>query len=228
MNQFICRIWALAVLAVMATPCLAQERYALLVGVGRYPHLEAQMQLYGPRNDVRLAEVHLLAEGFKPGNIAILSDETTDPPDRAHIIGALETLKKRLQDGDFVLLYFSGHGSRQPVKTKSVEELDGYDEIFLPSDVRGWNKSIGAVQNAILDNEIGDFLKSYRRRGTNVWLIFDSCHSGTMTRGVGDDSVRARMVPDEALGIPPTQASGPLRSNGEAPPSILHRWHFRC
>ena len=218
MKQVICNICVISALTVMATTCLAQERYALLVGVGRYPHLEEQLQLYGPRHDVRLAEEHLLSEGFKPDNVVTLSDERSEPPDRAHIIDALETLKEKVKDGDFVLLYFSGHGSRQPVKANAVEELDGYDEIFLPSDVRGWDKSIGAVQNAILDDEVGEFLKSYRRKGTDVWLIFDSCHSGTMTRGVGDDSVRARMVPDEALGIPPAQASGPLKSNGEAPP----------
>ena len=208
---------AVAILNVLAMTCLAQERYAVLVGVGRYPGLEDEkLRLYGPPNDVRLAEQYLVeVERFERDNIVMLSDETTKLPNRANILGALETQEATVQEGDFVLLYFSGHGSRQPVKAKSAEELDGYDEIFLPSDVRGWNKSIGAVENAILDDEIGDFLRSYRRKGTDVWLIFDSCHSGTMTRGVGDDSVRTRRPNDGALRIPQVQATGPFGSRGK-------------
>ena len=199
----------------MAAVSFAQERYAVLVGVGQYPHLSDSLQLAGPSNDVRLVRNYLLnVEGFNEDDIAWLSDEAPTPPQRANILAALTNVDKKVQKGDFVLLHFSGHGSRQPAKSKATEELDGYDEIFLPQDVKGWNKAIGSVENAILDDAIGLFIRSYRRKGADVWVIFDSCHSGTMTRGrVGHDSVRTRQVSGTVLGIPDRPADRVLVPN---------------
>ena len=214
-------------LLAIATVSLAQERYALLVGVGQYTHLDSSSQLKGPSNDTRLARDYLLhVEGFKEDHIVWLSDETPTPPQRANILAALRNLEEKVQEDDFVLLHFSGHGSRQPAKPDATEELDGYDEIFLPADVAVWNKGIGSVENAITDDEIGAFIHSYRSKGANVWLIFDSCHSGTMTRGVGDDSVRMRKVSGPTLGIPERQADlvrmrgGPASATESQTPSV--------
>lgn len=186
-----------------ATGVQAKKHYAVLVGVGRYEHLPKELHLNGPPNDVRLMRKYLITEEkFPKEHIISLTDGGDILPMRAEIITALETLGERLAAGDFALLYFSGHGSRQPAKVGDVEELDGYDEIFLPADVRGWDKKIGSVENAITDDEIGAYISSYRRKGADIWLIFDSCHSGTMTRGVGDDAVRTRKIPETALDIP--------------------------
>ncbi len=181
---------------------IADKRYAVLVGVGQYPWLSEAHQLTGPVNDVQLLGKYLDdVENFPESSIVRLTDADSDKPLRDNIIGALSRLEESVADGDFVLLYFSGHGSRQPA-SDSAEELDGYDEIFLSRDVRGWDKTIGAVENAITDDEIGNFISSYRQKGADVWAIFDSCHSGTMTRGFGDESVRTRKVADHELGIP--------------------------
>ena len=186
-----------------------QERYAVLVGVGQYPYLDESLQLKGPPNDVRLVREHLLhVENFKEDNISWLADDSPTPPQRDNIIDALAGVDSKVGEGDFVLLHFSGHGSRQPAHSGDSEELDGYDEIFLPADVRGWDDQIGSVENAITDNELGAFISSYRSKGADVWLISDSCHSGTMTKGAGDHTVRTRLVRAEALGIPEPQRPG--------------------
>ena len=39
------------------------------------------------------------------------------------------------------------------------------------------------VPNAIVDNEIGAWLRAIAAKRAYVWVIFDCCHSGTMTRG---------------------------------------------
>lgn len=188
---------------------LAQDRYAVLVGVGQYPHLRDSLQLKGPANDVRLFRDYLLhVEGFQESHIFSLSDNTpTTWPERDNILATLDNLEARVEEGDFVLLYFSGHGARQPAGPGATEELDGYDEIFLARDVKEWNEAIGSVENAIVDDEIGAFIQSYRLKGVDVWLIFDSCHSGTMTRGVGDDEVRTRKVHYGELGQPTVQSA---------------------
>ena len=181
----------------------AQERYAVLVGVGEYQNLPESLQLQGPPNDVHHMRDYLTnVEGFSEDNIVWLTDGAPRLPRRAAILAELENLEQKLVAGDFALLYFAGHGSQQPAGTRANEEFDGYDEIFLPADVKNWNMDIGAVENAIVDDTIGEFISAYRRKGVDVWVIFDSCHSGTMTRGVGDELKRTRQVSPKDLGIP--------------------------
>ena len=200
---------ALSMLVVAVAPEVVQakERYALLVGVSRYQYLDKSLQLNGPPKDVQLLRDYLTnVEEFPDDHVICLIDNgNTDKeaePRQADIVTALDSLKATLTTGDFVLLYFSGHGSQQPDQPGIDEERDGYDEIFLPADVKGWNKGKHAVENAIIDDEIAEFISAYRSKGADVWVIFDSCSSGTMTRGVGDESTRTRKVSPEDLRIP--------------------------
>jgi uncharacterized caspase-like protein len=72
-----------------------------------------------------------------------------------------------------VLVFYSGHGSR--VKDKNGDEADGYDETIVPWDY-------GTKQRYIIDDELREWLSAVKAE--RVVLIFDSCHSGTMERGV--------------------------------------------
>lgn len=196
---------ALSVLALAAIPedSQAKERYALLVGVGRYPNLPDSLRLNGPPNDVRLMREYLTKKGnFLEDHITCLTDDGPQQPSYANIIAELENLKAKLTSGDFALLYFSGHGSQQPDRPGPDVELDGYDEIFLPTDVKGWNKGKHAVENSIADDKIAEFIRAYRRKGADVWVVFDSCHSGTMTREASEGGTRIRQVPPKYFGIP--------------------------
>ena len=211
--------WWLAAIAGVCwiSTAQAQERYAVLVGVGAYENLEERLQLRGPPNDVALMHAYLTnAGGFDEDNVVALTDNGPRAPRRRDILGALGDLEDRLTEGDFVLLYFAGHGSRQPADAGAEEEADGYDEIFLPADVRGWNRSIGAVEDAIVDDEVAAVIDRYRQRGANVWAVFDSCHSGTMTRGVGDAGVRTRKIEPADLGVPDAPAEVTERSERPA------------
>jgi hypothetical protein len=76
-------------------------------------------------------------------------------------------------EGATVLIYYSGHGSR--VVDTSGDELDGYDETIVPWDY-------GTKKQFILDDELRRWLSLLS--ADNVVMIFDSCHSGTMTRNV--------------------------------------------
>ena len=218
---------AVATLAAFAQP---QERYALLVGVGEYPNLGDDLQLHGPPNDVALMQAYLTGVAdFTDENVIRLTDRGPRQPRRANILAALDELQGRLTAGDFVLLYFAGHGSRQPADSGSAEELDGYDEIFLPADVGAWRRTTRGVENAIVDDEIAEFVNAYRQLGVDVWAVFDSCHSGTMTRGVGDAAARTRKVRPQDLGVPETSGEGNENSDtpafldisGSASPSEL-------
>ncbi len=195
--------------AIMAGTGLASagERYALLVGVTKYPSLPSELQLVGPQNDVALVAKVLAGLGFKKANIRVLAEKPAGQksPTRAAILGGLADLAANVKKGDYVYLHFSGHGSRQPANPKATgraRETDGLDEIFLPADIGRWDSDIGSVKGAILDDEIGAAITKIRNKGAFVWAVFDACHSGTMTRGVPVDGVRLRKVRPSVLGIP--------------------------
>jgi len=187
----------------------ARENHALLVGASEYPSLDQRYWLVGPKNDVDLVRTFLTTNPhvrFEPGNITVLADgvEGATPPTLGAIRAAMADLAARLQPDDFVYLHFSGHGSQAPARDPEAE-LDGLDELFLPVDIGPWNDSVGVVENALVDDEIGQMIDALRATGASVWAVFDSCHSGTVTRAAptGDDDVRLRKLDGAALGIPP-------------------------
>ena len=86
----------------------------------------------------------------------------------------------------FILL--SGHGMQVPIPETQTDPLDpknpepdGMDEVFLPADAKSWTKD--GLENAIRDDQMGGWLDRMRERGAAVWIVFDCCHSGSMTRG---------------------------------------------
>jgi Caspase domain/Domain of unknown function (DUF4384) len=185
---------------------LAQEKHALLIGVSSYPSLKEELQLRGPQNDVVLMRDVLRSQGFTDNNIRVLANGVASAqgnPTRAAIISEMKAVAQRAKRGDFVYLQFGGHGSQQPARPGKLNpEPDGLDEIFLPVDVGQWDGSVGSVQNAIRDEELGELINAIRTKGAFVWAIFDACHSGNITRGGSDDETRLRKLEPQTLGIP--------------------------
>ncbi|WP_372015752.1 caspase family protein [Pseudoxanthomonas sp. 10H] len=210
----------------------APVRRALIVGVSDYDALPARsaggagpFDLEGPRNDVpRMlraardlgvpdAEITLLANGAG-------ADARARAPTRAAIMGALEDLAARSGNGDQVLVYFSGHGSQSP--DLDGDEDDGLDEILLPSDIGPWQDSVQMVDNAITDDEFGAAVQKIRDRGAYLWVVVDSCHSGTALRG-GPLPARADIeikgIPAAALKVPQARMQGARAPAARARPA---------
>lgn len=219
-----------AALAAFSLPALARDNYAILVGANTYPALQEQYWLKGPSNDVALVATYLTTAApvpFAADNVTVLADGIPGKPapTLAAIRGAFADLTAKVQPGDFVYLHFSGHGSQAPAKDPD-SELDGLDELFLPVDIGPWQDSIGEVQNALVDDEVGAMLDALTAKGADVWVVFDSCHSGTVTRAApsGEEEVRTRQLPPGALGLPEdaleavtTRALPDPRTRPEAP-----------
>ena len=197
-------IGSIIVVTLLASKALA-ENYALLVGVSNYPSLGEDLQLTGPANDVVLSRELLLKRGFLPEHLQVLADGVPQAgdPTKSNITASLNNIVAAVKQGDFVYLHFAGHGSQQPTRAgKFPPEPDGRDEIFLPRDIGKWNNAVAAVDNALIDSDMNLVITKMRGKGAFVWAIFDSCHSGTMTRGAPSDEVRFRKVEPNSLGIP--------------------------
>lgn len=156
------------------------DRFALLIGV------DAQLQrsdyvvpsLKGPGNDVKLVRKLLVEKyGFKDDAAHILTI-TGEAATAKAIADRFQTHlidNAKRNPGAIVVFYFSGHGST--TKDHNNDEGDGIDETLVAYDSRGENGK------DIIDDQIDKWFEALRVYTSNVTFIFDSCHSGTATRG---------------------------------------------
>ncbi|MFZ1727306.1 MAG: caspase family protein [Albidovulum sp.] len=186
---FVLGLWA---------PGNAAEIRALLIGVSAYDESIGLASLRGPANDVRLWQKTLAERGIS--DIRVLADgvEGGVIPTHAAILGALADLARTSSAGDLAIITMSGHGTRQP--DNNGDETDGLDELFLPADTARAQAGSNAIPNALLDDEIGDAVDAIRATGADVWLIMDSCHSGSGLRAASPD-VASRFVDPALLGV---------------------------
>jgi hypothetical protein len=175
----------------MASPATATGKRALLIGIDKYPKLN---QLEGCVNDVQLIR-GILEEtfGFPPANITLLAD---DQATRDGILAALDALVEATDQGDIVVIHYAGHGSQ--MTDREGDEPDGLDETIMPFDSEGRY----GVNRDITDDEIHLRLVRLGAKTSHTTLIFDSCHSGTITRdafGVKSRSVDPDTRPADQL-----------------------------
>jgi hypothetical protein len=169
---------------------------ALLVGVSQLAQQDQSLWLQAPRNDVLLMRTGLLRYGFTPANITTLADGVSgaDLPDAPTIRRALSDLLQNSRSGDFVLLYFSEHGTRERDTSKVYQEPDGLAERFLARDVR---RNGTMLVGALRDEEIGAWINAFLAKNVFVWTVFDTCSASSMTRIAVDDEKVANPSNDE-------------------------------
>ncbi len=199
-------LWVLAAIFWTIGPAQAETR-ALLIGVSDYDQSFGLADLTGPPNDVRLLRDVLSQRGVQ--DIEILADgvEGAARPTRQAILDGFHRLAAVAGEGDFVIIHMSGHGTVQ--QDQNGDEADGTDEVFLPADVARAAPGSGVIPNALVDDEIGAAVDAIRAKGADVWLIMDSCHSGTGLRAASFGT-RDRYVDPATLGVdvsaPPANA----------------------
>lgn len=195
---------ALLLSATLLTPAQAEIR-AVIVGVSDYLTLDADLK--GPSNDARLMAETLIARGVDPANITVLASDPTGlpagttigQPIRAEILTALSSATDASTTGDTIVFHFSGHGAQAP--DLSGDEGGGYDELLLPADAAGWKGAIGAVENALVDDDLQAWAQVTLSKGVKVIALIDACHSATGFRAVGGQGV-AKVIDEAQLGIP--------------------------
>ncbi|MEO9895792.1 MAG: caspase family protein [Paracoccaceae bacterium] len=187
----VCGFWLCAGVAQAAS-------FAVLIGVSDYDEEIGLADLRGPSNDVILLrdvlqeraefDIRIIADGVEGGI----------RPTRDAILSALDALVDDANDGDFVYVHMSGHGTQQA--DRNGDETDGLDEVFLPADTKRAEPGTSVIPNAIVDEELGARIKALRANGVDVWFVLDSCHSGSGLRAASPRS-RARFVDPATLGV---------------------------
>ena len=169
----------------------AQQRHALLIGIGAYPEDSGWQAIHGD-NDIPLIRGFLVRQGFPEDNII---EMTNGAATKEGILSAMNVLMRTIQRGDVVYIQFSGHGQR--VTDLNGDEDDGYDEAWIPYDAK--KKYVAGVYeggNHLIDDELYDFFIRMRailgNKGKLV-VVTDACHSGSVTRGLHiDDGIPVR------------------------------------
>jgi hypothetical protein len=178
---------ALLLLAVPVTQVGAQARRALLVGIGDYGvHGGDALRgrglgnLEGPVHDVEAVRALLIARfGFRPEDILELTDAAAT---RDAILSGVRDHLGRSRAGDHALFFYAGHGSW--VENSLSDEADRRDETLVPADA-------GSGAPDIRDKELRGPFSEILDHGADVTLIFDACHSGSITRAMEEGRDRS-------------------------------------
>jgi hypothetical protein len=212
---------AFLTLSLTAATATAQTKRAVIVGIDKYipsrsisvdasSHAghdsvrppDAWIDLEGAVNDARAMRQVLVARyGFKAADVHMLENEAATG-DRI-----LTEIRSWLLDaaapGDVSVFYFAGHGSQ--IHNSLSSEPDKMDETIVPTDA---NRGRADLRDKELAKPFNDILD----KRVNLTVIFDSCHSGSMSRGLGGP-VRIR-----AIAAAPGDAADPV-----TPPALESR-----
>ena len=104
-------------------------------------------------------------QGFKP------TLRLTKSATRNKVLGDLKTAAAKLKKGDIFFLTYSGHGGQVP-NTGNDFEPDGSDETWCLYD------------GELIDDELFAALATFAA-GVRIFVLSDSCHSGTVLRALG-------------------------------------------
>lgn len=168
-------------------------RRALLIGVNDYPLLEARHQLKGCVNDAKVMAATLRDRfAFPESDIEVLLNEKAT---RDNILSAMDRLVDRTEPQDVVVIQYSGHGSQ--VEDREGDEPTGKDQTIVPCDS---GRKDPNPNRDITDDEIFERLRKLAAKTDRITLLFDCCHSGTITRD-DDFGEGARSLEEETRSV---------------------------
>lgn len=187
-------------LAQAPAPAARATRHALVIGIGEYADPELPT-LRGMPLDIASAKRMAQAMAVPDTNITVLRDRAATA---AGIREAIAQLATRVQDGDRVFVYYSGHGTRWH---DPVLKAEGCTEGLMTAD--------GAVISNI---ELGTRLAPLARRADKLLVFYDACFSG----GLAESPLRTRSLV-KAAGATIT----PKFVRGQAPDACGEPANFR-
>jgi Caspase domain len=161
------------------------RQWALLIGVEKY---EKARPLAFTINDVRTLSKTLRArDGVAAEQLLAITDDESDPARRPTKAAMLETIPRwlaRIGRDDRLIVYFSGHGFRDPAGKLYLAPID-----VDPADPASTGLPVEWFRRQIADCK-ADF----------KLLILDACHSGS-EKGEGERDVPSKDIGDQFAGL---------------------------
>ncbi len=146
-----------------------KEKYAFLVAASHYD-AEVTSLLY-TGNDVDDLKKRLLELGFREENIVVLRSgiDFGAVPTKEHIENSYRRFLSRVQPGDLVFVYLSGHG---------LQLADSDVSYFAPVDVKLKDIENTAVSINAMMTQLSDSPAEFR------WMIVDACRNDPNKKGI--------------------------------------------
>ncbi|KIM46826.1 hypothetical protein M413DRAFT_23171 [Hebeloma cylindrosporum] len=162
--------------------------FALVIGIGKYA-LKIFNDLPGAVPDANKIFNWLVNDLQVPRNqVCLITDEAAS---RAGIISALEAFRSdnRINEGDPIFIYYAGHGAGIPPPDDWECGGPGRKiQILVPQDYSPESNIHG-----IPDHVLGWLIhRIAEKKGDNITVVLDCCHSGSGTRS--DPFTRVRCV----------------------------------
>jgi hypothetical protein len=153
------------------------NRWAVLVGVNTYEDKTNYGQLHVCVKDVQTIHDQLVAGGFDPARIRLLTDETSELPTRENILVALKAVADATEPDDLLLFYHSGHG----------DEDDG--ESYL---VARNGRRLVLGDTAVSVSRVKEIIEEAPARAKVI--VLDACHSGADIGGKGPQPMSPEFI----------------------------------
>jgi hypothetical protein len=173
------------------------ERWAVVVGVGRYDNPQIARLRFAVEDAEAVARTLREVAGFKPENVVLLTDRTDRKPTLRNLKWALGTfLARSAGKGDTVVIFFAGHGA--PEVDVSGKERDGLAKYLVPVDAEPDDLYATGLP-------MEEFETIFNRiEAERVVVFLDACYSGSAggrtfssrrTRALGvDDAFLERLA----------------------------------
>ena len=193
------------------------KKYGLFVGINAYAG--GINPLKGCVNDAtKMREAMMTKFGFKEADTTLLTDAAAT---REAILASLLKYQTMAGVGDILVFHYSGHGtlfpdeySEEQDETKLIYmeapnddgemeviyERDTYDSAIVPVDARS-RTSGKPWRNLILDDELYAISSAVTRKGAQVVLISDSCHSGSIDRAKKSEATPRVQTLEQVFGV---------------------------
>ncbi|MFN0200585.1 MAG: caspase domain-containing protein [Bacteroidia bacterium] len=161
-------------------PTANRNLYALIVGIDNYPPPVPKLQ--GCVNDADSIRVYLQNRAPKDGITLQVKTLYNEQATRGAIVRQFEDHLAKAGPNDVALFYYCGHGTQEPANEYFWDsEPDKMCETLVCYDSRlddGMD---------LADKEMASLIDVVAKKGAHTVMIFDCCHSGTMTRDLDEN-----------------------------------------
>jgi Caspase domain/Domain of unknown function (DUF4384) len=146
---------------------------ALVIGIDRYPNLNAKGQLAGAVADARDISGALTAAGAKVQTL------TNGDAVRSRVVAEMNRLVDESKSGDLAIITYSGHGMR----VRAYPRWKGLDASAFDAQIALSGFGGGSVEEGheiIVDREMRAWYARLDAKGVDVLVVMDSCYGGHM------------------------------------------------